>query len=299
MRAIKYIAGLLLLAAFAFWGLSRPQTASGDITAGIKPDLERGRIVFYAAGCAACHAAPKAEGDAMLILSGGRHFPSPFGTFVAPNISPDPTNGIGSWSALDLYNALHFGTSPERRHYYPVFPYTTYQHMTVADVVSLRAFLATLPAATTADKPHQLPFPFTFRRGLGLWKRLFLRNGWVVTGTLNEAETQGRYLVEALGHCGECHTPRNLLGGLRTDHWLAGAANLTGKGRIPNITPARLDWSEPDIAAYLKSGFTPDYDSAGGAMVEVIDNLSHLGDSDLMAIAAYLKRIPRISDKKP
>jgi len=293
------IAGVVLLAAIGGWVLTRPERTSDEVLAGLVPDVAQGRRIFFAAGCGACHAAPHATKDAKLVLSGGRRFASPFGTFVAPNISPDPLHGIGRWSALDLYNALHFGTSPDGRHYYPAFPYTTFQNMRPQDVVSLRAFLATLPASVTPSQPHEVGFPFNIRRGLGLWKRLFLRPGWVVGGRLSEQEMRGRYLVEALGHCAECHTPRNLLGALRRDRWLGGAPNPVGKGRFPNITPAALDWSAVDIKAYLQTGFTPDYDSAGGEMVDVIDNLAHLPDTDPADMAAYLKRVPPLASKKP
>jgi mono/diheme cytochrome c family protein len=111
---------------------------------------------------------------------------------------------------------------------------------------------------------------------------------------LSQEEEQGRYLVEVLGHCAECHTPRNRLGGLQRARWLAGAPNPSGKGNIPNITPAALDWSVGDIAEYLSSGFTPEFDTAGGSMAEVIENTARLTDADRLAIAAYLKRVPAV-----
>ncbi len=283
----------------AFWWLTRPVTAPPHVAAalaGLDSNPQRGALVFHASGCASCHAAPGATGEARLVLAGGRRFPSPFGSFVAPNISPHPEHGIGSWSLTDLYNALKHGTTPDGTHHYPAFPYTTYQRIRLQDVADLYAFLQTLPPSDAASLPHDLPFPFSFRRGIGLWKRLYLRPGWVVNGSLSHEEARGRYLVEALGHCGECHTPRDSLGGLDTARWLAGAPNPAGKGRIPNITPAVLDWSQADIAYYLETGFTPDYDSAGGEMAEVVENLSHLPKSDLMAIAAYLKRVPPMPD---
>ncbi len=292
-RRIPALAAALALAGAALlWWLSTPARAPQTVLAGISGDAARGRDIFNAAGCASCHAAPGAKGAARLVLAGGRRFPSPFGTFTAPNISPHPEAGIGGWSALDLYNALHHGTAPDGRHYYPAFPYTTYIRMTPQDVADLHAYLTGLPPAPEASGAHDLPFPFSIRRGLGLWKRLHLSPRWIVTGDLSHEEARGRYLVEALGHCGECHTPRNALGGLDTRRWLAGAPNPAGKGRIPDITPAGLDWSAADIAYYLETGFTPDYDSAGGEMAEVVENLAQLPRSDLEAIAAYLKRVP-------
>ncbi|MCW3781148.1 cytochrome c [Defluviimonas salinarum] len=273
------------------WFVLRPEPLPADALAGLEADAVRGEQVFWAGGCAACHSAEKAEGADRLVLKGGRRFPSPFGTFVAPNISNDPAAGIGTWTALGLANAMLRGVSPEGRHYYPVFPYASYARATLQDVVDLRAFLATLPADPSPSAPHEVAFPYNIRLGLGLWKRLHLDDGWVVAGDLNQAETRGRYLVEALGHCGECHTPRGGLGAMDRNRWLAGAPIPGGKSRFPNLTPAKLTWSEADIVAFLTTGFTPDYDSVGGAMAEVVDGLSHLAPSDRAAIAAYLKRV--------
>ena len=286
---------LLLLfgsaSAASLW-LTRPRLDGAELLAGLSGDAARGQIVFNAGGCAACHAAPKAEDEARLILAGGKRFSSPFGTFVAPNISQDAQAGIGAWRAIDLWNALHNGASPDGRHYYPAFPYSTYVNATPQDVVDLFAYLQTLPADPTPSRPHQVGFPFNIRAGLGLWKALFLQPGWVVE-VPPELE-RGRYLAEALGHCAECHTPRNLLGGLQKSRWLAGAPIPAGKGSFPNITPAKLDWSEADLVEYFTSGFTPEFDSAGGQMVEVIENLARLPREDRAAIAAYLKAVPPV-----
>lgn len=273
-----------------------PATVSEAAFDGIQPDLQRGKVVFHAGGCASCHSAPAASGDTKLILTGGKRFSSDFGTFIAPNISSDDSTGIGSWSAMDLANAVIHGTSPDGSHYYPAFPYTSYSKMTPYDAVSLHAYLQTLPADTSPSQPHEVAFPFDMRRSLGAWKLMFVRTDWVVDGALTKEQKRGRYLVEALGHCGECHTSRNALGGLNWNAWLSGASNPNGKGRIPGLTPTQLEWSEKDIAEYLKSGFTPDYDSAGGEMVEVIENTSKLSDADRSAIAAYLKIVPSSSE---
>ena len=288
---LRWLIVLALVGVAVFWIVTRPATSGPEVLAGLEPDIAQGEQVFHAGGCASCHAAEKAEGEAKLILSGGRAFPSDFGTFRAPNISPDPDAGIGGWSALDLYNAMHHGVSPEGAHYFPAFPYTSYIRATPQDIVSLHAYLQTLPPSGVANVPHEVGFPFNIRRVLGGWKALFLADGWVVTGDLTAAEQRGRYLSEALGHCGECHTPRNPIGGLELGRWLAGAPNPSGQGRIPNITPAKLDWSEPDLVEYFTSGFTPEFDTVGGHMVEVVQNLAVLPREDRAAIAAYLKRV--------
>ncbi|PPB81256.1 mono/diheme cytochrome c family protein [Albidovulum inexpectatum] len=296
-RRIIWLAAGLGGLAMAAWILLAPQPLSQDAMAGLTGDPVRGEQVFWAAGCAGCHADFDAKGDEKLILRGGQRFASPFGTFVAPNISPHPQAGIGSWSALDLANAMKRGVSPEGEHYYPAFPYASYARADLQDIADLHAFLMTLPPDPTPSQPHEVGFPFNIRAALGGWKLLFLTDDWVVTGDLTEQEARGRYLVEALGHCGECHTPRNALGGMQLNLWLAGAPSPDGKGRIPNITPGALDWSQADIVEYLTSGFTPDYDSAGGHMALVVQNTAHLPESDRAAIAAYLKRVPPVAER--
>jgi len=291
IRAITSFAALGALVLGGGLWITTPERVDPDALAGLVGVPARGKTVFDASGCASCHAAEGATGEARLILSGGRAFATPFGSFRAPNISQDPDHGIGDWGLADLVNAMRYGTSPQDRHYYPAFPYASYSRATLQDIADLHAYLVTLPADATPDKPHDLAFPFKIRRGLGLWKALYLDDGWTVTGDLTEVETRGRYLAEALGHCAECHTPRGPLGGLDRDRWMGGAANPSGSGTIPNITPAHLDWSEADIVAYFTSGFTPEYDTAGGSMADVVQNLAQLPEADRAALAAYLKRL--------
>ncbi len=290
MRLIRWALALGLMAAATLWWLSRPVPLPESVMAGLTGDVRHGEAVFWAAGCASCHVAPDAPASDRPVLSGGLRLTSPFGTFVAPNISPSSA-GIGDWTTVDLANALIAGVSPGGQHLYPALPYTTYQRMHPQDVADLKAFLDTLPASDVASLPHELPFPFSIRRALGLWKRINLRPGWVMTDAATPELRRGRYLVEALGHCGECHTPRDITGGLDPSRWLAGAPNPTGKGKIPSLRPDKLSWSARDIAYYLQTGFTPDYDSAGGHMAKVITNLAHLTPEDRAAIAAYLKAL--------
>ncbi len=293
MRArISGLVGVILLGAAAFWWVTAPDPLPARAVAGLSGDAHRGEAVFWAGGCASCHAAKGAEGAARLQLGGGQRLVTQFGTFVVPNISPS-AQGIGGWSALDLANAMLRGVTPAGAHLYPAFPYASYAHASLQDVVDLKAYLDQLPPVATPDQPHELRFPFTIRRLIGGWKWLFLRPGWVVAGPLPPEAERGRALVEGLGHCGECHTPRNAFGAMERSAWLAGAPLPTGKGRTPNLTPQKLDWSVADIANYLKTGFTPAFDSAGGEMADVVENLSHLPDADLAAMAAYLKLVPR------
>ncbi|MGI3167614.1 c-type cytochrome [Pseudooceanicola sp. C21-150M6] len=294
LRVVALLALLAVLGFGIFWLVTRPGSVDTASYSALTGDATAGEQVFWAGGCASCHAAKGAEGEDRLILSGGRAFPSDFGTFHAPNISPSEA-GIGGWSLTDLANAMQHGTSPDGQHYYPAFPYTSYVKATPQDIADLYAFLQTLPASDTANLPHEVGFPFNIRRLLGGWKLLFFKDDWVLADTGEDATlTRGRYLAEALGHCAECHTPRNALGGLDTSRWLGGAPLPGGAGTVPNITPGKLDWSEADIAAYLKTGFTPEFDSAGGEMAEVVQNMSHLSDADVAAIAAYLKAVPAV-----
>ncbi|MEE4346331.1 MAG: cytochrome c [Paracoccaceae bacterium] len=293
-KSLILIAFTAVALAGAGWWVTTPQQVDAAAYADLIGVPARGAVVFHAGGCASCHSAEGSSGEAKLILSGGRAFVSDFGTFHAPNISQDSAHGIGGWSVTDLANAMIHGTSPEGQHYYPAFPYAAYRRVAPQDIADLHAYLTTLPADATPDRPHDLAFPFTLRRGLGLWKALYLTDGWQITGELTEVEARGRYLAEALGHCAECHTPRGPLGGLKLDRWMAGAPNPSGQGNIPNITPARLDWSAADLAAYFTSGFTPDYDTAGGSMAAVVESLSQLPDTDRAALAAYVKLLPAI-----
>ena len=290
-RLLGFLALVALFATGALWMISAPDPLpAGEFANDAGGDPVRGQAVFTAAGCASCHHAPESEDK--LVLAGGQRFPSDFGTFIAPNISPDPQEGIGAWSLHDFANALLRGVSPEGRHYYPAFPYTSYIRMEPQDVVDLWSYLRTLPAASTPSQPHEVSFPFNLRRGLGLWKQLYLDPAWIVPGAEPGEMHRGRYLVEALAHCGECHTPRDGFGGLERTAWLAGAPAPGGNGSIPALTPDKLTWSAEDVAYYLETGFTPEYDSAGGHMVEVIANFAQLSPEDRLAVATYVKALP-------
>lgn len=281
----------------AMWFVTAPAPLDAtELAAMPAGDAERGERIFWAAGCASCHAREGATGDDMLELAGGQELETDFGTFVVPNASMHQTDGIGGWSGEDFANAVLRGVSPGGRHYYPAFPYVSYARMEVGDVADLYAFMQTLPAVEGRAAESRLGFPYNIRRGVGLWKALHLHDGAVVDlAGANEEVLRGQYLVEGPGHCAECHTPRDFTGGLDTARWLAGAPSMEGPGRIPNITPSAEgigSWSEFEIAAYLESGFTPDFDSAGGRMAAVVRNMARLPEEDRQAIAAYLKAIP-------
>ncbi|WP_298986711.1 cytochrome c [uncultured Roseibium sp.] len=305
-KAILVLVVLAGIAAAIGWGLSAPTRMSAEEASALKEgDPAKGELVFWAGGCASCHAEKGAKGDDLLNLGGGLRLETPFGVFVAPNISSSKADGIGGWSLIDFANAMTHGTSPDGQNFYPAFPYTSYARMTPEDLGDLYAFMATVPSVEGKAASHELGFPFNIRRGLGLWKRMFLDPAPVISQPSGDGEIdaelweRGRYLVEGPGHCGECHTPRDFTGGLVLSDWLGGAPAPTGEGRIPDITPTQGgfgSWSAADIAYYLESGFTPEYDSVGGEMVHVQENMARLPASDRNAIAAYLKAIPTVAE---
>lgn len=295
MKRLAITGGLIVLVVVLVMLVTRPDGLPADILPIHVANVTNGEQLFHAGGCGSCHSSGNSESTTP-VLGGGLEMETPFGTFRVPNISPHPTKGIGEWSLIDFVNAMHMGTSPDGRHYYPAFPYASYVRMSFEDLADLKAYLDTLPEAEHDSQHHELKFPWNVRAGIGLWKLLNLDPAAVVSVQPdNELLIRGRYLVEGPGHCGECHTPRNWSGGLDTSRWLAGAPNPDGEGKVPNITPggkSTRDWSHGDIEYYLESGFTPDFDTVGGSMVKVQENMAHLSADDRAAIAAYLKITP-------
>jgi mono/diheme cytochrome c family protein len=283
------------LAAYG-WLTAPPQRWSAS--AAYTPNAANGEIIFNAGGCSSCHAVPNQPDR--LKLGGGVAIASPFGTFYAPNISPDPDDGIGRWSEADFVNAVRKGISPDGTHYFPAFPYTSYAHATVPDVRDLFAFLKTLPPVKGKVRDHDVPFPFNIRRNVGIWKRLFFDDRLIVPDQSRPPSwNRGAYLVNSFGHCAECHTPRNFLGGIIASQRFAGGPNPEGEGWVPNITQKGIgDWSKTDTSDFLENGVTPEGDSAGGAMVRVIKNTSQLKPADRDAIAEYVKSLPPVEGPK-
>ncbi|WP_376745737.1 c-type cytochrome [Sinorhizobium psoraleae] len=285
----------LAVAAFtvgACWFLTMPAPKFDSGSALNEGSASRGAIIFAAGGCASCHATPGQPDH--LKLGGGLALASPFGTFRVPNISPDPVDGIGSWSVADLANALISGVSPEGRHYYPAFPYPSYTGMTLEDVGDLYSYLQTLPRVSGRAPPHDLFVFFRVRRGVGFWKLLFFHEGKSeAVLTRDPVRDRGAYLVEALAHCADCHSTRNIFGAVKPAARFAGGPDQEGTGFVPNITPERIGhWSESDLAEMLTSGRTPDHRRVGSTMIDVVANTSQLPQSDRMAIARYIKSLP-------
>jgi mono/diheme cytochrome c family protein len=286
---LQTLALVILLGAGVAWTVSIPKSDDGETLASLIPDNNNGAQVFLASGCSSCHAKPGS--DDKVTLAGGYRITSPFGTFISPNISQDPEAGIGGWNLREFATAVRLGVSPEGTHYFPAFPYASYNRMTDQDVTDLFGYMQSLPADATPSADHEVGFPFSIRRAVGIWKARYMTEEWVAGAATPELE-RGRYLVESLGHCAECHTPRDAIGGLDRASWMTGGPNPSGDGRIPNIHPSALGWSAEEITDYLDSGFTPEFDVAGGSMKAVVENYAQLPASDRAAVAKYLVSLP-------
>lgn len=296
-RLLLAAAILLIVIAAGLWVITAPEKVSA--LGAHTPNLDNGRTMFHAGGCASCHATPKQ--DDRTRLGGGLALKSAFGTFYVPNISPDPRDGIGGWTEAQFVTAMIKGTSPDGRHYYPAFPYTSYQRMRVEDVRDLFAYLRTLPPVSGRAPDHELPFPYSIRRGVGLWKLLYLDGvPFRPDPSRSEAWNRGAYLVNGPAHCAECHSPRNAFGAIIEAQRFAGGPNPTGEGWVPNITPRGIgDYSERDISYLLETGDTPTGDSVGGDMAAVVRSTAQLSPADRAAIATYIKSLPPVEGPRP
>jgi mono/diheme cytochrome c family protein len=283
--ALAGVAGALGLA-----GILGAAMASDTGTPPLYGEIERGRYLVAAGDCKACHTEDRGEP-----FAGGRPIPTPFGTIYSPNITPDEATGIGKWSNEDFWKAMHDGIDREGEHLYPAFPYPWYTKLGHDDVYAIKAYLDTLKPVRHETKPPDMPWPLSWRESAGLWDALFFDAGvyrW--DRSKSEQWNRGAYLVEGLGHCGACHTPKNFLGATKRDKAFLGG---TGEGWFaPSLRPAESegigDWSVDDIVEFLKTGATK-RSRALGAMAEVVhDSTAHLDDDDLRAIAVYLKDLP-------
>jgi len=276
------------------WGAALLAVAvSGSAAA--QGDPKRGEYLAKAGGCLACHTEEKKDA---IRYAGGRELKTPFGTFYGPNITPHPQAGIGRWTEADFVRAMREGVRPDGANYFPAFPYTSFTKIVDADLRDLWAYLRTLPPSDKASRPHDLKAPYGWRWLVTPWKWLFFAPGaFQPDPAASPTVNRGAYLVTALGHCGECHTPRNSLGGPNRDRTLAGGKGPEGKG-VPNLTPTRLKkWNDEDLKYFLTSGMTPDGDVTAASMGEVVQNTtSQLTKEDLDALVAYLRTLPAIPD---
>ncbi|MEQ1775410.1 MAG: cytochrome c [Burkholderiales bacterium] len=289
LSRMQIVLPVLLLACMA-----APAFAQGNA----QGSVNRGEYLSKAAGCLGCHTEEK---KGAVNYAGGRALKTPFGTFYGPNITPHPDAGIGKWTEADFAKALRHGKRPDGANYFPAFPYPSFTGMTDADVRDLWAYLRTLPANNQPSRPHDVGFPYNLRFAVTFWKALFFTPGaFTPDPKASEIINRGAYLTNALGHCGECHTPRNFMGGPRKERFLAGGKGPEGKD-IPNLTPARLkkQWGDKELSDFLSSGLTPDGDVPAEAMGEVIRNTTGmLTPADLAAMIAYLRSLPAIENEK-
>ena len=273
----------------------------GAVAAGASAqgDAKRGEYIAKAGGCLGCHTEAK-QGAAP--YAGGRALKTPFGTFYGPNLTPHPGAGLGRWGEADFVRAVRMGLRPDGAHYFPAFPYPSFTRISDPDLRDLWAYLRSLPPNARPSQAHDLRFPFGFRFTVLFWKWLFFQPGpFAPEPGKSAVVNRGSYLVNALGHCGECHTPRNFLGGPKRSRPLAGAKKgegPEGKG-VPNLTPANLKrYGDKDLADFLQTGIGSDGDVVGDTMGEVITNTTgQLTPQDLAAMIAYLRSLPAIADE--
>ena len=265
--------------------------------------LERGLRIFAATGGCTCHTNYPGEDDAAPELAGGRALETPFGIYYSTNITPDRETGIGGWSQDDFVRAMREGLSPAREHYFPVFPYTSFTGLADQDLADLKAYLDSIRAVRRENRPHDAHLPFSFRPAIAGWKYLNFIPGRIEDDPAQDAATnRGRYLALAAAHCGECHTPRTVTGGLDRTQWLAGSRDGPEGELAPNITPDEKtgigDWSITDLVWYLETGLKPDGDDTQGLMSELIRHgFANLPRDDREAIARYLKSVPAIENR--
>lgn len=256
-------------------------------------DAENGKRLYIAGGCLACHAPAESSGIEATLPAGGTPLKTPIGAFYPPNITPDAETGIGAWSDRDFVRAMHEGVSPGRRHYFPAFPYTSYRNMSFADLIDLKAYLFTLDAARNPARPHDIPIEPLARAFVGPWKWMGMSERAIPDDPArSEAWNRGAYLVQGPGHCGECHTPRNILMAWRADAFLAGGPHPEGKGKVPSLRGliARERFKDvDDLVLVFQFGEVLGYeDMSEGGMGKVRANLAKLPEDELRAIAAFL-----------
>lgn len=272
---------------------ARAAEPAGDLVA-------RGRAVLEAAGGCTCHTNFEENGPP---LAGGRPLSTPFGVYYSTNITPDPETGIGRWSEADFLRAMREGRAPDGSAYFPVFPYTSFTGMSDEDLRALRAYLFSLPPAKRENRPPDAWPPFSWRLSASAWQWWnFTPGRFEPDPSRSPAWNRGAYLVRAVAHCGECHTPRNLAGALDTSRWLAGTSDGPEGELAPNLTPHDATgigrWTTADLVWTLQMGLTPEGDDVQGLMKEVIEHgYQYVPRADLEAIATYLATVPPIENQ--
>jgi mono/diheme cytochrome c family protein len=279
--------------------LCSPLGAAENSLVKLTVNIPSGKYIFQTAGGCSCHNDTKNSGA---FLAGGRPLITPFGTFYSTNITPNPESGKGSWSDEDFVRAMTQGLSPKGKHYFPVFPYTSFQRIKHKDLLDLKAYLFSIPPIKQKNLPHDLILTFGEQYAMMFWKK-FVWSPEPFKSNLKKTESwnRGAYLAQAVAHCGECHTPRNLFGGLKTKRHFTGSKEGPEGKLTPNITPHKItgigSWSRVDISYFLETGIKPDGDDAQGLMGEVIEfGYQNLQKEDLEALAEYLLSLEPISN---
>jgi mono/diheme cytochrome c family protein len=285
------------LGAVALLSLTRPRPLDASALPAHTPDRARGEVLFYAGSCGSCHqAADGTPGADRGLPTGSAPFPTPIGTFYPGNLTPDLETGIGRWSEVEFVNALTRGLSPDGMHYFPAFPYPSFRLMRLEDVLDLHAYLVSLPAVRSPSRDPELPLRALARlarRGVGLWKRLALRDRRLETDpTRSDAWNRGAYLTNGPGHCGECHTPRNWLMIADESRHLGGGSHPGGKGMVPSLRQLveRGRYKDvSDLTLALRFGETLGYEKlSSGDMGKIQMNLARLPERDVESISEYL-----------
>lgn len=283
---------LMVGAGVALFLLSAPQPIDAATLPAHAGDPANGKLIYDIGGCISCHLPPAESGRDIALPSGGRALETPVGTFYPGNITPDAATGIGAWPDADFVNALQHGIGPDGRHYIPAFPYISYGRMRIEDVLDLKAYLMTLPSVAAEAPAAELPLAWVMRRGVGLWQRRARLGPVLEEPDKSAAWNRGAYLVNAPGHCAECHTPRDLFMTMDPDRAFAGGPHPEGKGKVPSLRGliARGDYTGvDDIFSALKEGEEGGYYSISArGMAAVQQNIARLPDADIRAIAEYL-----------
>ncbi len=293
-RTLAAIVVVPAIAAVAFFWVTRPDPLPASAIPAHQVDLRNGKTLYRAGSCLACHRPPDgATGVDRSLPSGGRPFKTPIGVFYPQNITPDPETGIGKWSEIDFVNAMARGLAPDGRHYFPAFPYMAFRAMRLSDLLDLRAYLMSLPVVSSPPREADVPFVALARRGVGLWQRLaFRQRPHPPDASRSATWKRGAYLVNAPGHCGECHTPRNWLMIEDLGRHLAGGPHPAGEGKVPSLRGllARKRYKDvDDLVLALQNGETLGYEHlSSGGMAQIQESLSQLPEADLHAISEYL-----------
>jgi mono/diheme cytochrome c family protein len=278
----------------AFWLLSAPRPLPASAIPAYTGNVANGELLYTAGGCRNCHK-PNAEQAGLdpNLPSGGFPLKTPIGVLYPPNLTPDAQTGIGNWSDLDFVNAVQRGISKSGQHLIPAFPYTSYASMPVGDVLDIKAYLMSLPPVASPRREADIPIAFLLRRGLGVWKFLGLdTTPWQPDASQTATWNRGSYLVNGPGHCGECHTPRNLIMARDNSRFLMGGAHPEGKGKVPSLhglVETKRYKDQKDLVLAFQNGEVLGYENmSSGGMGQVQANMAKLPQADVEAIAEYL-----------